>query len=199
MRTAFRIVAIIIILISGWILWSDSSIEPITSEISGEFADAFEQFKSSAYLQSLWNEVCAYPLAEENVVLIVAVDERGDKPELRCQWRDVPVGIDEKAGIEIEESVTDVNAEWLRCGFDDEFAEEVRSAVHKPGSARVHLGSSPGKHVSLSYVLIGKCHFWDEYYCEEYDGGRICELENSGDILSVAYAVLDPQTHTTFW
>ena len=200
MSTAFRALEITIILVcSGLLLWgrSDSNYVP---QLTGEFADAFAQFQASGHLQSLWNEVCLYPLEEEQAVLIVAVDGRGEKPELRCQWRHMPIGMQEKVGIEIEEAVTDIHTDWLQCGFDDAFAEVVRSAIHKPGSSCVHLGNSPSKDVLLSYVLVGKCHYWDEFYCEEYGGGGShCKLENADEILSVAYAVLDPQAHKTFW
>ena len=199
MRTVFRVLAIIVILVSGGLLlWVRGEMNAVPG-LTGEFAEAFDQFAASSYLQSLWSEVCAYPLQKENVVLIAVVDETGGKPTLRCQWLHVPMGAQEEIGVEIAESVTDVHADWLQCGFDDAFAETVRSAVHEPGSSRVHLGQGLATDVLLSYVLVGKCHYWDAHYCEEYGGGRLCELENSSEILSVAYAVLDPHTQTVFW
>jgi len=165
-----------------------------------EFFYAYGRFVESDYLMGKWRGTCVFPLNDEsNVILIAKVIERGEEAEVKCYWKNEPVGVGEGVGVLLSDGQSDIDPGWYGCGKSQEFSRLLRDAVHNPGSNLAHLGSGlGGKENATSYVIVSKCHFWDENYCERIKS-RFCRLDNSSDIISVAYAVLDDESGGVYW
>jgi hypothetical protein len=168
----------------------------VSAEDSG--TRAFRRFEQSSYLQSLWADTCSFPLIEENVVMLAAVDNAAVTPRLQCNWMRTPVGVGD-TGVTLAEGITDLDARWFGCGEDVALPGSVWDAVTNPGSNLVHLGTGVSTGAQGAIVLAAKCHYWDDYYCTIKRGNPNCDFPNADQILSMAYAVFDPKTGDILW
>jgi hypothetical protein len=158
----------------------------------------FRQFESSAHLQRLWDGICKYPLEKENLILIGHIREIDGRPVLTCDWNRQPSGTDQvTSDIEFPEEQSDIDGRWFAC--DDQTAIAVWDAVRHPGSNMVHLGGGVDADAREAYVLVGKCHYWTDNYCDGDDPNPHCSLPDRKEIMSVAYAVLNPETEEIHW
>jgi len=164
----------------------------------GNNTEAFTRFGQSSYLQSLWSETCSFPLTEENVVMFATVSNEAVEPRLQCDWKRTPIGVGD-TGVIFVEGITDLDARWFSCEKDTSLPGLVWDAVTNPGSNLVHLGTGVSTGAEGAIVLVAKCHYWDDYYCTIKSSNPNCGFSNADQILSMAYAVLDPKTGDILW
>jgi len=163
-----------------------------------ESEQAFRHLEKSPYLQNLWAETCSFPLTAENIILLAFVGREADASQLRCDWHRIPIGTSE-SGVSFVEGVTDLDARWFNCGGSTSLADLVWDAVQHPGSNLVHLGKGLPSDAQKGVVLVAKCHYWDDHYCTIKSGNLNCDFHNADEIMSMAYAVLYPETGEILW
>lgn len=165
-----------------------------------ELSSVKEEFFSNKRLNLLWKDYCDFPLRDSgNTIFLAKLSWSGDNVSAECVWEKNRSGATDYASIQLSDGPTDVDARWLICGENALFASALKEAVHNPGSNLVHLGEAiDERDDGTVYIYVGGCHFWDERFCSRYNS-RFCKLEDSHEILSVGYAVLDKESGRVHW